>query len=183
MVRQEDGRQMGQVTFAINGRSYRIGCADGEEPRLRQLARDVGQRVDRLVMEFGQVGEARLMLMAALLAADELLDVRANLDVLVAEAAERLHLTLLAEREEQAASGVTATDVRQTATDAVIATHPDQPAGAGSTEPKVEAQAAAAGTSESSALKPAPATAATKPAGSAKPRMPRIEMPGKARSA
>lgn len=67
---------MGQVTVTLNGRSYRLRCGDGEEKRLLALSSHVKSKVDGLVAEFGQVGDDRLMLMAALLIADELWEAR-----------------------------------------------------------------------------------------------------------
>lgn len=68
---------MGQVAVNLNGRSYRFDCGDGEEPRLKELAAHVKHRYDALVREYGNVGEDRLLLMTALLIADELWDARA----------------------------------------------------------------------------------------------------------
>ncbi len=70
---------MGQVTVTINGCSYRLSCRDGEEPRVRELADHVDRKVDRLVQEFGQIAQERLMMMAAILVADELWDARDQL--------------------------------------------------------------------------------------------------------
>jgi cell division protein ZapA len=70
---------MGQVTVTVNGRTYRLRCGEGEEARLIQLATLVGDRTDGLAAEFGQVGDERLLLMAALLIADELCDMRDRL--------------------------------------------------------------------------------------------------------
>jgi cell division protein ZapA len=70
---------MGQVTVTVNGRTYRLQCGAGEERRLIELATHVGHRVDGLAAEFGAIDDARLLLMAALLVADELLDARARL--------------------------------------------------------------------------------------------------------
>lgn len=67
---------MGQVTVTLNGRTYRLRCEEGEERRLMQLATYVSEQVDRLAVEFGQIGDDRLLLMAALLISDELFDVR-----------------------------------------------------------------------------------------------------------
>lgn len=67
---------MGQVSVTINGRTYRLSCEDGEEQRLLQLADLVNSRVSEFVNAFGQVGENRLLLLAALRVADELLDLR-----------------------------------------------------------------------------------------------------------
>lgn len=65
---------MGQVAITVNGRSYRFDCGDGEEPRLKELADYVKSRMDALTREHGNVGEERLLLMAALTIADELWD-------------------------------------------------------------------------------------------------------------
>jgi cell division protein ZapA len=71
-------RAMGQVTVNVNGRSYRFDCGDGEEPRLQELAAHLKSRIDKLTAQFGRVGEERLLLMAALLITDELMDARAS---------------------------------------------------------------------------------------------------------
>lgn len=65
---------MGQVVVTINGRAFPLGCADGEEPRIRRLAQYVDTKVAEFVEEHGQVGEARLILLAAIVIADELSD-------------------------------------------------------------------------------------------------------------
>jgi cell division protein ZapA len=72
-------RAMGQVTVNVNGRSYRFDCGDGEESRLQELATYVKDRIETLAQQFGRVGDERLLLMAALLITDELMDARAAL--------------------------------------------------------------------------------------------------------
>lgn len=67
---------MGQVTITLNGRTYRLSCPDDEEERLNQLVEHVRGKVDQLASEFGQIGNERLMLMSALMVADELFDLR-----------------------------------------------------------------------------------------------------------
>lgn len=67
---------MGQVAVTLNGRTYRLQCGDGEEERLLALAAHVRDRLETLTAEFGQAGDERLLLMAALLTADELLEAR-----------------------------------------------------------------------------------------------------------
>ena len=71
---------MGQVSVTVNGRQYDIGCDDGQEDHLRELADYVNSRMNEMVGAVGQIGEARLLLMASLLLADELWDARAALD-------------------------------------------------------------------------------------------------------
>jgi cell division protein ZapA len=65
---------MSQVAVTVNGRPYKIACDDGQEPRIRRLAQYVDARVGEFVKTVGQVGEARLLLLAALVIADELSD-------------------------------------------------------------------------------------------------------------
>ena len=69
---------MGQVAITLNGRTYRLRCGDGEEARLLELSGHLRTKIDRLAAEFGQVGDDRLMVMAALLITDELFDARAR---------------------------------------------------------------------------------------------------------
>ncbi len=68
---------MGQVAITLNDRTYRLVCDDGEEDRLVELAGFVKSKVEHLRAEIGHVGDERLMLMAALMIADELFDARA----------------------------------------------------------------------------------------------------------
>ncbi len=67
---------MGQISLTLNGKIYRMACDDGDEARLQALAAHVSKKLDHLVGEFGQVGDARLFLMSALLVADELFEIR-----------------------------------------------------------------------------------------------------------
>ncbi len=71
---------MAKVAVTINGRKYDIACDDGQEAHLARLARYVDKRVDELVAAVGQVGDARLLVMASLLVADELSEVYSELD-------------------------------------------------------------------------------------------------------
>jgi cell division protein ZapA len=59
------------VNVMVNSRAYTIACDDGEEDHLRDLAGHVDSKVKELLASVGQVGETRLLLMAALLIADE----------------------------------------------------------------------------------------------------------------
>lgn len=63
---------MAQIAIEINGRSYTVGCGDGEEERLRGLAAFVDGKVRELSRKTGAVGEARLLMLACLTLADEL---------------------------------------------------------------------------------------------------------------
>jgi cell division protein ZapA len=61
-----------QVSVSINGRQYRMACDDGQEGHLTQLAQDLDARIARLRNDFGEIGDMRLTIMAALLIADEM---------------------------------------------------------------------------------------------------------------
>jgi cell division protein ZapA len=65
---------MSHVNVTINGRQYRMACEDGQEDRLRRLADDLERRIGELRGKFGEIGDQRLEVMAALTASDELLD-------------------------------------------------------------------------------------------------------------
>jgi cell division protein ZapA len=61
-----------QVNVTINGRQFRMACEDGQEDHLRGLAKDLDERIVALRGQFGEIGDARLTVMAALMVADEL---------------------------------------------------------------------------------------------------------------
>ena len=65
---------MGQVVVKVNGREFPLSCADGQEPRIRRLAQYVDAKIGEFTKAIGQVGEARLILLAALVISDELSD-------------------------------------------------------------------------------------------------------------
>lgn len=73
---------MAQVSVRINGRHYQVACEDGQEAHLQKLAAYIDERVSELVRDVGQVGDARLLVMAALLIADELADAYDELEEL-----------------------------------------------------------------------------------------------------
>jgi len=71
-----------QITLKINDRSYEMTCDDGQEEHLRKLAEHVDERMRQLAGSVGQVGEARLLIMASLLITDELYDAYRQIHVL-----------------------------------------------------------------------------------------------------
>ena len=70
---------MATVTVDVNGRPYAVGCADGQEDRVRLLARQFDNHVRQVAGDVGHVGDLRLFLMAALILADELHEARLQL--------------------------------------------------------------------------------------------------------
>jgi len=69
---------MAQVTVTVNGQHFRVACGEGEEERIGKLADYINSKIRDLVASMGQVGEARLLLLAALILADEVFDLRAG---------------------------------------------------------------------------------------------------------
>ncbi|HTI87187.1 MAG TPA: cell division protein ZapA [Alphaproteobacteria bacterium] len=65
---------MAQVSVTINGRVYDINCDDGQEEHVAGLAGYVDDRVADLARSMGQIGDARLLVMASLLISDELVE-------------------------------------------------------------------------------------------------------------
>lgn len=65
---------MPHVNVTINGRQYRMACEEGQEARLLRLANNLEARIGELRGKFGEIGDSRLTVMAALMIADELFD-------------------------------------------------------------------------------------------------------------
>ena len=63
---------MAQVHATIAGRNFRLACEDGQEDHLQHLAKDMDERILRLREKFGEIGDTRLTVMAALMVSDEL---------------------------------------------------------------------------------------------------------------
>ena len=73
-------KQVPQVTVAVNNRLYQVGCEAGQEQHITRLASYIDTKVKELAGQAGQVGDARLLLMASLLVADELADAYDDLE-------------------------------------------------------------------------------------------------------
>ena len=65
---------MGSVQVTVNGRAYSVACDDGQEAHVARLGSYLEQKVGQLVKAVGQVGDARLLVMASLMITDELID-------------------------------------------------------------------------------------------------------------
>lgn len=63
---------MAEVNIVVGGRSYRMACDDGQEEHLTGLGRRFDQAFDELRAGFGEVGDQRLTVMAAILMTDRL---------------------------------------------------------------------------------------------------------------
>jgi cell division protein ZapA len=76
---------MSHINVTINGRQYRMACEEGQELRLLKLAESFEQRIQNLRGKFGEIGDARLTVMAALTVCDELLDASSRIPSLEKE--------------------------------------------------------------------------------------------------
>ena len=76
---------MASVNVTINGRQFRIGCEDGQEQRIEKLAVDFDALISDLRSRIGEVGDARLTIMAALTVADDLSETMKKIRGLEAE--------------------------------------------------------------------------------------------------
>jgi cell division protein ZapA len=115
---------LAQVTVKINGYAYVVGCENGQEQHLLAMAAQVENRIDSIKALGGNSGEARLLVLASLLMADEIHDLKAELETLRATAQRQpkregkpaestakdselsRQLTRLATRAEQIAAGL-----------------------------------------------------------------------------
>ena len=70
---------MASVNATIAGRQFRLACEDGQEEHLQMLARDIDQRIEGLRKQFGEIGDTRLTVMAALMVADEMSEAAHNM--------------------------------------------------------------------------------------------------------
>ena len=93
---------MAHVTVTIAGRAYRMACDDGQEEHLTRLAQDVDARIDQLRAAFGEIGDQRLSVMAAITIADELAEAKRRIRSLEQDLeSQRAARTATLERMEQ----------------------------------------------------------------------------------
>lgn len=76
---------MSHINVTINGRQYRMACEEGQEARLLRLAESLESRITSLRGKFGEIGDARLTVMAALMVADELTDATTRIQAIEEE--------------------------------------------------------------------------------------------------
>ena len=90
------------VNVMVNSRAYTIACDDGEEEHLKELAAHVDQKAREVLGSVGQVGDARMLLMAALLIADERHELSGKTGIVTDAEKQKLHLRV--EKAESAAA-------------------------------------------------------------------------------
>jgi len=93
---------LSQVNVTINGRQFRMACEDGQEGHLMKLAKDFDDRIEKLRSNFGEIGDNRLIVMAALTVADELSEINGKLQHVEAELAALQDARMTAAQRTQA---------------------------------------------------------------------------------
>ncbi len=76
---------MAQVGVQLNGKSYTVGCEDGQEAHLLELAKLFDAQIRQVSQSVGQIGETRLFMMAGLMMADELAETQSRASRALAE--------------------------------------------------------------------------------------------------
>ncbi len=103
---------MAQVTLRINGYAYTLGCKDGEEKHLEAMGAEVSNRIDGVRAAAGPSGEARMLVMAALLMADDIFEMRRKVEAMEAAGTAKVDpklgrkLNRMAKRAEEIAEGL-----------------------------------------------------------------------------
>ncbi len=81
---------MADVDIIINNRTYRISCKDGEEDRIKLLASKIDNEVKLLAGKIGQLGEARMILLAALVLLDKFDDNQDKMEEIIKQTADKI---------------------------------------------------------------------------------------------
>ena len=81
---------MAEVDITINERSYRISCKDGEEERIKSLSTLINNQVQKLSEKIGQLGEARMILLASLVLLDKSDEVEKEAEKIISITAEKI---------------------------------------------------------------------------------------------
>lgn len=140
---------MSKVSVTLNGRAFTIGCEEGQEAYLRDLAAFLDQRVSAMSSQVGQIGDLRLLLMASLTVVDELKDaerriesLEAHVDRLRSESTSQADQQAV-EREDLAAHIVAAAERLEMLAKALESAAPDGEGGGGTAPKSLLAEAGA----------------------------------------
>jgi cell division protein ZapA len=114
-----------KVTISLNGRAFTIGCEEGQQAYLRDLAGHLDGHVRDLADKVGQIGDVRLLLMASLIVSDEMREAQGRSEAMKEE------MTELKGRLSQAEARVRAERARAAEAVSRAAEHLEALAGAG----------------------------------------------------
>ena len=87
---QKRATKVADVDIIINSRTYRVSCKDGEEERIKSLSSQINQEVKSLASKIGQLGEARMILLAALVLLDKSDDSQDKMENILKQTAEKI---------------------------------------------------------------------------------------------
>ncbi|HMN86075.1 MAG TPA: cell division protein ZapA [Bauldia sp.] len=121
---------MGQVNMTISGKTYRMACDDGQEEHLTALGDRLNETIDMLRVQFGEIGDQRLTVMAAITMADQQAESERRVKQLEAEIAalEEARAALI-ERQDAAETDIAASIETMAERLEAIAARLDAPAG------------------------------------------------------
>ena len=101
---------MAQVVVTIDGKAYRMACEEGQEAHLDGLAQNFDRYVGHLKSQFGEIGDLRLTVMAAIMVMDELAEANRRAGELERELdtmrRHRDDATAVVERSDEALAGM-----------------------------------------------------------------------------
>ncbi|GJD36663.1 cell division protein ZapA [Methylobacterium aerolatum] len=103
------------ITVTIDNRTYRMSCGQGEEAHLTALTDDLSERIGKMRESFGEIGDMRLHVMAALTISDELVDLRKRLAAMETEVASARSVVDAAYRARDEAAARTAEGIERAA--------------------------------------------------------------------
>lgn len=106
---------MPQVNVTIAGKAYRMACGEGEEQHLEALAAGFDSRIADMRKAFGEIGDMRLHVMAALTLADELAETKRRMEAMERETAALRESTEAGTTEREGAEARLAETVLRTA--------------------------------------------------------------------
>ncbi|MBV69370.1 MAG: hypothetical protein CMJ08_06185 [Pelagibacterales bacterium] len=90
LIAQKRAIKVADVDIIINSRTYRISCKDGEEDRIKSLSSQINNEVKSLVSKIGQLGEARMILLAALVLLDKSDDNQDKMEEILKKTSEKI---------------------------------------------------------------------------------------------
>ena len=68
-------KTMPEVNITINNREHKIACSPGEEQRVKELASLLNNEVVKIANNLGQIGDVKLMVLAAITILDKNQDI------------------------------------------------------------------------------------------------------------
>ncbi len=91
---------MAEVNIAINGRNYGVACDNGQEARVRDLGKYVDERLKDISKAGAAASETHLLVLTALVLADEVYDLRDHINKVLASPHSPYREAVSAEEEE-----------------------------------------------------------------------------------